>query len=64
MHQEAEEVLGACFAISLDFVIFLEVSVVSGAISIIWLTKHMCLHWGELTGSLDSVVCVNWISTD
>lgn len=59
MYQEADEVLGACFAMSLDFVIFLGVSVVSGSISIIWLIKHMCLHWGELTGSLDSVVCVN-----
>lgn len=59
MYQEADEVLGACFAISLDFVIFLEVSVVSGATSIIWLTKHVCLRWGKLTGSLDSVVCVN-----
>lgn len=59
MYQEGKEVLGVCFAISVDFVIFLEVSVISGTISIIWLTKHVCLHWGELTGSLDSVVCVS-----
>lgn len=51
--------LGDCFAISLDFVIFLKVSVVSGTVSMIWLTKHMCLHWRKLTGSLDSVVCAN-----
>lgn len=49
----------ACFAVSLDLTIFLELSVVGGAKTIIQLTKHRCLHQWELTGSLNSIDCVN-----
>lgn len=46
MYGEADEMLLACFPVSLDFAIFLEVSIVGGAKTIIQLTKHRCLHWG------------------
>lgn len=44
MYWEANEMLLACFAISLAAAIFLEASVVSGAKTIIQMTKHRCLH--------------------
>lgn len=60
MYWEADEMLLACFAISLAFAIFLEVSIVSGAKKkkFSWPNPGVCIM-GELTGSLDSIGCVN-----